>query len=251
MKIHFATVLLVAACGSSSNNPPAGDGPGSGSGQHDAKVYMDAPPNVPAMITISGTATQQTTNGGTPVAGVAIGAYKTSDPSTAVATATSDAMGKFSMTITTGGVPLDGYIKATKSGNVDTYLFPPAPLIADFSMASVNELDTNTYSLLEDTLGGGQTGQGAIVLEVTDSTGATVGGAAVTATPASTKTGYTMGTSPIPSFTATMTASDGRAYLTGNNAGSVSVSATKTGVTFKTHSVTVFSGAFTTTIITE
>ena len=47
-----------------------------------------------------------------------------------------------------------------------------------------NELDTNTFSLLEDTLGGGQTGEGPIVLLVYDTANMPVAGAAVVANPA-------------------------------------------------------------------
>src|SRR5262249_11059715 len=142
MKILCASVLLVAACGSS--NKTTGDGPGSGSA--DAKVYMDAPASIPAMITISGTASSRDLSGNaTPVQGVAVAAYKKTDPTTAVATATTDASGNYSLTVTTGGAPVDGYLKATKSGNTDTYLYPPAPLIADFTMGSINMLTPTTY----------------------------------------------------------------------------------------------------------
>jgi hypothetical protein len=250
--------LLLVACGGGSSGTTKTDGSpvdmgSGGSGVDasvDAKVYMDAHISVPAMITISGIATQQAQSGSMPAADVLIGAYRSSNPSTAVATATSDAQGKFMMTITTNGAPLDGYLKATKNGNVDTYLYPPAPLVADFTNASVNELDTGTFSLL--TLIGQAQDQPLIAALVTDAAAAPVAGASVSSTPAAHKTGYSgSGNPPLPDTTATSTKGDGRAYLFGMPVGSATVSATKTGVTFKTHSVGVFAGSFTTTVITE
>src|SRR6476661_10306894 len=104
-------LVLICACGSDkkSNNP---DGNGS---DVDAKVFMDAPVQVPAMITISGVATARSLQGTAPEAGVTVGAYKSSDEATPVATAMTDAMGKYTLTITTNGMALDGFVKASKT----------------------------------------------------------------------------------------------------------------------------------------
>ena len=247
MKTLFAIVLLAAACGGSSNTTPI-DGPGSGSGTPDApKVFMDAPVTVPATIMISGIASQQSISGPTPLAGVVVAAYKSSDPNTVVTMATTDNAGAYTLTITTNGMPVDGFLKATKTGNADTYLFQPAPLVADFTNASINMLDNNLYGLLS----GGDTTKAFAALEVLDAAGNLVAGAAVTSNPASAKVGYSSGTSPLPNYMATATAADGRAFLQGVPTGTVSVSATKSGSTFKTHSVTSVANAFITTVITE
>jgi hypothetical protein len=236
MTKHAMALILVAACGKSG-------------GGHQA----DAPPNVPAMITISGTATQQAMTGsGTPAQGVTVAAFRNSDENTPVAMTTTDASGNYTLTITTNGQPLDGFLKATKMGNADTYLYPPAPLVADFAMASINELDTTLYGLVAQLIGRGQPGQGMIALECVDTMNHTVAGAMVTSMPAAAHTGYSgSGSPPLPNIMATQTLADGRAFLFGLTPGMVMVSATATGATFKSHSLNVHADAFTTTIITE
>src|SRR3954454_17211325 len=101
MKI-VSFVLLIAACGGSSSNPGGADA----SGGADAQVFNDAPPSVPAMITIAGTAYDSGQNNSTPLAGVAIALKSRSDDST-IASATSDAQGKYSLPVTTGGHVVD------------------------------------------------------------------------------------------------------------------------------------------------
>ena len=237
-RYSFAIAIVLAACGGKS-----GGGGGGGGGGADA-------PTVPATITVSGTATQQSTTSGSPAPGVLVAAYKNSDESTALAMATTDANGNYSLTITTTGQPLDGFLKATKSGNADTYLYPPAPLTADFTDASVNELDTSLYDTIAQTIGRGQPGQGMIALEVQDAAANLIAGAMVTSNPAAAHTGYT-GSIGLPDTSATMTTTDGRAYLFGLAPGAITVMATMTGATFKTTSLSIHADAFTTTVITE
>jgi len=76
------------------------------------------------MITISGVVSERNTTTTTPKSGVVVTAYKASDDSV-VAMATSDAAGMYSISVTTNGVALDGYLKATNTGDLDTYLYPP------------------------------------------------------------------------------------------------------------------------------
>jgi hypothetical protein len=243
MRSALLTLLVsVVACGSSGggNNPDSNN-------QVDAKVFHDAPPNVPAMITISGTAAEPSTTGGadTPLAGVVVEAHKASDDSL-VTMATTDAQGKYSLTITTNGVPVDGYLKATLAQYGDTYLFPPAPLIADFTMGSVNMLKPGTVGLLYTVAGVGQmSGKGTVALEVLDATGTPVDGATITTNPAGT---YRYGNPPLQQNTATV---NGNGIAADLNAapGSIDVSATKAGTTFHTHTVKVFANSFTTTIV--
>ena len=201
------------------------------------------------MITISGTATQQDgSSNPQPASGVAVAAYKSSDETTPVAMTTTDAQGNYSLTIATNGQALDGFLKATSSGNVDTYLYPPAPLTADFSNAPIEVVATFLYNALA---GDGNTGgKQVLALEVVDTSFQPIAGASVTSTPAAPKTGYT-GSGLLPDTTATQTAADGRAFMFGLAAGQVMVSATKTGLTFKSHSVNLHANALTTTVITE
>ena len=201
------------------------------------------------MITISGVVSERNTTTTTPTAGVVVTAYKASDDSV-VAMATSDAMGKYSITVTTNGSALDGYLKATHTGDLDTYLYPPAPVSADFAGASVNLITSGTFDLVANTLcaGNQMATNGAMAVEVIDAAMAVVPGAVVTSTPAASKVCYNMG--GFPNKNATMTDTDGIAYMLNvPPTGTVSVTATKTGSTFASHSVKARPGAFTTTLI--
>ncbi|HEU0030604.1 MAG TPA: hypothetical protein VFQ53_08225 [Kofleriaceae bacterium] len=224
-------ITVVSACGDD-------DG---GGGNVDA-------PMVPATITISGTASARSLSGSTPAADVAVAAFATSNESTPVAMATTDASGNYTLTVTTNGAPLDGFLKATKTGLKDTYLVPPAPLVADFSGASLNMVESNIYSALfalcstsEDAT------KGVIALIVEDAAGNPVAGATVTSSPAPTKACYNS-SSGTPSGTVTETAADGTAYLFGT-VGNVTVSASGGG-TFKSHALNVHADSLNTTLIT-
>ncbi len=227
---RIALGLLLVACGGGSSKPT-----------------VDAP-TVPPMITVSGTATARDASGSTPLMGVTVGAYASSNESTAVATATSDAQGNFTLTIPTNGVALDGYVKATMSSYMDTYLYPPAPLSANFSGATVVMLTPSTFDLLANTLcnANQMTSMGTIAAEVEDGSGAFLAGATVASNPAATK--YCYDASGFPNRTATATDTDGLGYMF-NVTGTVTVTAMKTGSTFTSHSLKVRAGAFTTTLI--
>src|SRR6266850_5952484 len=146
---HVIVILCASltACGSSgSNKNPDSNGSGSdASPLIDASI--DAPP-APAMITISGTVTQTDAGGTTPLQGATVGAYRSSNETTAVATATSNAQGKFMMTITTGGVALDGFLKSTKASYTDTYLYATAPITMDMTNTPVNMVTTGNFQFL-------------------------------------------------------------------------------------------------------
>jgi hypothetical protein len=183
-----------------------------------------------------------------PLADVTIAAFANTDENTPVATATTDASGNYMLTIMTNGTALDGYLKATTSGYLDTYLYPPAPITADFSGASINMVTSNTFDLLANTLcRANQTAaNGTIAVEVVDAAGATVGGATVASTPAAST--YCYNSNGLPSSAATATATDGVAYMF-NVTGQATVSAMKTGSTFASHGVKARAGALTTTLI--
>lgn len=223
-----------------------------GCGSSGGGKSVDAP-NVAATIMISGTASERSLSGTTPVQGAMVAAYDSSDPNTVVAMTTTDASGNYSLMVPTMGKPVDGFVKAAKSGYMDTYLYAPAPLTADFGMASINMLTAQNFSLLQGALcnANQDTAKGTIAVEVVDSAMAgamTVGGVTVASTPAATK--YCYDKSGTPNQTATVTDTDGVAFMF-NVTGSVMVSATKSGVTFKSHTVNAVAGAFTTTLITE
>ena len=225
-----------AACGD--------DGGGGGGGSADA-------PTAPAMITVSGTATKREGISSSPAAGVMVAAYKNSDPNTAVATTMTDAQGMYSIMIPTGGVAVDGYLKATLASFLDTYLYPPKPLAADFANASLNIVNQGTVDTLSGTLcqRAQDAGMGLVAVLVADAANMPVVGATVSSTPAAAKYCYN-GNNGLPMASATMTAADGIAYMINLPPGEVTVNATKSGTTFVSHKVNARAGTLTTTPIT-
>ena len=234
-----ALVLFVAACGGSSSKP--------GESGPDAQVFNDAPPNVTTMITIGGTAKDNGQNSSTPLAGVAISLKNRADDST-LAMTTSDAQGKYSMTVPTNGHVVDAYILATKSGYVDAAAFPAAPFAADDSSADSNLVTTSNFNLLT-LYTGQQASNGIVIAEILDASGMPVAGATVASTPASGSYLYSDDNGVPASKPSTNT--DGTSFLVNVPVGSVAISATKSGNHFKTHSVTAKANTFTSTVITE
>jgi len=247
MKTRITVLVLVAACSGGTPGPGGGDDTNpdaNHSGGHDGPTG-----GIPDTITISGTAVEQTQTASTPLAGVAISGYTVSDDNTAIATATTDAQGNYSLSVPTHGAPVDGYLKATKSGEVDTYLYPPAPMTADFPMAPVNMVSTSNYSTLRSFIGG-TAGKGLVIALVVDAGGQPVAGATVSSSPASAKYVY-MDANGNP-FSTTATAADGISFMIDTPpTGTVTVSAAKSGATFKSHDIKARADKLTTTLISE
>jgi hypothetical protein len=239
MKAYVSMFALLVACGGSSN---------SGDDSHiDAPVAPhDAPSNIPAMITVSGTAAEQAQSGSTPQAGVAVGVFKVGNDATPLATATSDAMGKYSMVVATNNMGVDCYIKATKSGYVDTYAYPAGVLYADYAMADANMLSTSTFGLLVQ-FAGGHSGNGVITMIVLGASGMPVTGATVTSSPASGAYKYS-DSNGYPTSTSG-TAADGISFMVDVPPGDVTVNASKSGIQFVPHHVNARADKFTTTAI--
>lgn len=240
MTLRLACVLLLtslAACGSSDNNTTdSGNGSGSGSG------------SAAAMITITGTTVEKGLSTA-PLSGVTVGAYQNSDENTALATAVSDTAGNFSLTITTNGHPLDGFLKATVTGHLDTYLYPPTVLVADYSGASMNLVTRDTVNLLSGTACRHMIDdtQGVIAVEVVDATMTPVDGVMVASNPAAADYCYNA-TNGFPDSTLNATTTSGIGYML-DVSGEATVSATKSGTTFASHAVKARVGTVTTTLI--
>jgi hypothetical protein len=251
---YSVVFVALAACGGDSKaNPDGSPPPGS-----DATI--DAPPGGGGNpIVITGTAVQIMANGSAaPVAGAIIAGYRNGDDTNAVATTTSDVQGMYMLMVPSSGGALDGYLKATKSGLKDTYLYAPAPIEAD-TAAPVNMIDQNTLTILSGFASVTQgAANGLIALIVVDgpaSTSMPVAGAAVSVTPSGSDTAYRynrkIGTLEAPSASATTTDTDGTAYIFNvPPSTAVTVSAMKTGTTFKSHGLKAVPGALTTTLIT-
>jgi hypothetical protein len=252
MRIMRLALVCFALVGCGSDGKDKGGTDASVNGV-DAKKFNDAPATMNAMITVSGQATSRNTSGSAPEAGVTIEAFRNSNEATPIATTTTDAQGNYSLTIQTNGEAIDGFLKATKSGFVTTYLYPPYPLMMDYANAPVLMITPSTYDTL---CSFGQAGCargdgiGIIGLVVTDGTNP-VGGATVTSNPLASPIRYNamVGTVVLPSTTATSTYTDGIAYLFNLPPGQVTVSATKTGQTFASHGLKAWADELTTTVI--
>jgi hypothetical protein len=185
------------------------------------------------------------------LAGVTVGAYQNTDETTPVATATTDTAGNYTLTITTNGHALDGYIKATLADHLDTYLYPPSAITADYNGAALNII---TESVLM-TLSGSfchhaiDHTNGVVAVEVADASMTAVAGAMISSTPAAAAYCYNGATAGVPDSTATMTSTDGIGYML-DVTGDVTVSATKAGSTYASHKVKARVGSLTTTLIT-
>lgn len=245
-----ALILFLAACNGGGGDPMSSvDGGGDSPDAAPPQMVMDAPPsNVPSMITIKGKTTERGLSGTSNVAQVAIAVYKVTDEATPIAMTTSDAMGNFTLTVPTGGVPIDGFVKATKASYLDLYLYPPAAWIADDMDAGINMMTPGNRDLLNSFASGGQmANKGMVGLAVFDSSGMPVSGATFTSAPAAGATKY-MGGSGLPDANATMTSSEGVGFLF-NTEETVLVSANKSGMTFHAHTVKARPGTFTTTSV--
>lgn len=246
LALIYAGVLGLAACGGDGSDTPDAARPGD-----DAAVQVDGPP-APPMITITGTAVSRGLGGAQPVADALVGGYRNSDEATALATTMTDAQGNFTLVIDTRGEALDGFLKATKAGFKDTYLYPPAPIAAD-TTAPVNMVAENLYGTLSTLAQGNQqAGNGLIALVVVDGSSATsmpVAGATVSSEPAAGAYRYNMG--GFPNSQAAATDADGVAYMFNVPPNvQVTVSATKAGSTFRTHPLKAWPDQLTTTLIT-
>jgi len=56
--------------------------------------------------------------------------------------------GAYSFMLATSSVPIDGYLQASKSGFIDSYLYPPFPLAVDTLNADPLLITPGTLSLL-------------------------------------------------------------------------------------------------------
>jgi hypothetical protein len=200
------------------------------------------------MITVSGTAVKRSISTITPAVGATVDAFRADDTVPLVST-TTDAQGKYSLAVATDGA-FDGYVKSALSSYLDTYLYPPAPLTASFSALSINHIDSSTLNYLSNTSCGSAqlTTNGIVAVVVVDANNMPVAGVAVSSAPAATKYCYN-GTSGLPDMAATMTATDGVAYMINVPAGKVTVSAQKVGIVFRPHDVTARANVLTGTLI--
>ncbi len=226
------TLFGLVACGGSSGDDDGTDGP-----------------PVPTTIMITGVAQTISAGGTDPAPDVLIEAFANSDAATVITSAMTDAQGNYTLTVTTNGVALDGFLKASKSNLLDTYLYAPEPIAENFDGASINMISQNTLDGLAGVFCGDDqsTSNGVIAALIYDAADMPVAGAMMSSSPAPSSVCYN-GTNGLPSNNATATAADGIGYMF-NVTGNVTVSGTAAGLTLRSHAVTARAGALTTTLI--
>jgi hypothetical protein len=203
---------------------------------------------VPAMVTVVGTTSEIGIGGRTPIGGVTIEAYEEGG-TTPVAMTTSAADGTYTLTITTNGEALDGYLLGKLAGKKDTYLYPAGPLTADISGATVLLLTQQVFDTASTLAQGGQTdGMGFIGIQVYDGANMGVGDVMLSSSPSG-NVRYN-GSNGLPNSSGTMTMTDGLGYIFNVPAGRVTLMATGGGMTFKSHTITARADQVTTTLIT-
>ena len=225
----FASVLLTSLVACAADNP----------GDDDVPVEP-----TPGHIALSGKHLEQGQGGSSALAGATITAYRASDDSQ-LASATTDSSGKYTLDISE--TPCDCYVKASKSGYADTYLYPATPWSQSATIDTA-QLTSTTFTLL-NTFAGGTTTKGLIIATVVSGSGDPVSGAKISSSPASGSYKYSDGSGQ-PTGSAGTTA-DGIAFFMSAPVGDISLSATKSGMTFKSHSLNAHAGALTMTFISE
>lgn len=167
MGFHRATAValatgLLAACGGDGSGgvdvliivpdapPPDSPPPVDAPGPNLACVNDPAPATGPNPLAVSGSASdinivsQMTV----PVAGATLQAFRIGQAQ-AVANSTSDANGNWTLSIPNPATTaVDGYIRASKTGNRTVYLYPPGPMAADIAMAPLLLFSNTTFSTI-------------------------------------------------------------------------------------------------------
>lgn len=218
--LSLVSAVLIAAC-KSSTSPT------------NSVAYtcstLSYPTTAPASITVSGVVQGFTSS---PIDSAVVLAFK-NGTATPVDSTMTNASGQFTLNASTGGAPLDGYVKASKSGLIDTYAFPSAPLPANASI-TLTMINTTTLGLLASNDGVTPVaGKGALAIRPVDCTETVVPTATVSTSPSATLYGDASGD-----------------FFAFNVApGSVQVNAQYQSHVFHSHSVTAIADAVTITII--
>ncbi len=175
-----------------------------------------------------------------PLAGVTVTGHLVADDSeiaTADPTATD---GTFSISVTTNGLPVDGYVKLINPADttyLETRIYPPAPLVQDLAGNRGMMFNDGLLSVLANFgLTHDQSTKGIVGILVLDCNGEPVIGATVTLNPASGQIFYN-GPNGTPSPAATETAGDGLALIFNVDAGDVEIGAEVGGQQMRKHTI--------------
>ena len=259
----FLLVVLVACSPSTTDNQSNPDAhvtvDSKGGGGSDAFVFMDAPAGpfgclgqpvpttAPDPVALSGTATTLSGTTSVPAPGVKVQALHISDNSAITASVTTDSSGAYSLSLPTGGNALDVYLRASKSGDRDTTVFPATNLFADSTGGEVVIITQSDFDFLAQLSNKSQSSsKGAVGVIVTDCDGTVLQGAVITTQPSVPVVYVNNGT---PDTSATSTDATGVGLVFNVPAGSVTLSATVNGMTLRSHTINAIAGVTTTAAI--
>ena len=232
--VLLAFSLVIAACGEDSSGPAEGFG----------CVNDPLPTTAPGLVTVDGQILGNALSPG-PVSGAIVTAFRVS-PAESLAVDTSSTPGFYTVSINTGNVPVNGYLRVTSSGKVDTYAYPSRPLAGNLTtnvlMPTQSELDFLALAVSVTQ----SASNGFIGVVVKNCFGDPVAGATVSTNPGGTVK-YNSGGAP--SSSATSTSDDGVAYVFNVPAGNVTVRANGGGETLREHAVNARAGKVTLTEI--
>ncbi len=234
-------VVALVGCGRIGFDPLGGPGGTSGDGGGgDATAPLACPigTTAPDPLTVSGFAFRATT--GIHQAGVAVAAMTTVN-GTPIATATTDLLGNFSLSVPTGGAPIAAYFSLTKTGFLTSVSVPDQP--TDKNMTNIAgfmgmQIDVDgLYSAGNTTQ---DTAAGTLFVTVEDCAGTPIAGAMIATTPPA-KIVYSSGI--LPSGSATATGTSGYAWALNVPVGTVQLAASAPGKTFAGHPVDILAGS--------
>jgi hypothetical protein len=195
------------------------------------------PTTAPAMITISGTVIDRGISS-PPLAGATLKVMTRTG--TMLGMGTSDANGLFSIMITTGGLPVDGYVQATAMGHIETDAYPAVPWSADWDLSALNMVTPGILTVLaaEASITVDMT-KAQIFVGVQDCSGNGVDMATVSSNPMG-QVVYLVGQSP--DSTATSTDPQGFAVIANVTPGPVTANAMANSTTFRERAFTGVAG---------
>lgn len=123
----------------------------------------------PIPVVIAGTLSILGTTGNAAAAAATVVVQRRADDTT-VATTTTDAAGNFSLPVSAGGVPFDGYLTLTKDGLVPARLYISRPLTSSIQIGNISLLSSATLSIVHGLLGVQPTATGTtVIISVRDS----------------------------------------------------------------------------------
>lgn len=205
----------------------------------------------PDMITITGRVRQGLINA-TNAANVKIELLPASEQPPALVTTTTGADGRFTLTIPTGGQPVDGVGRFTKDGFINEWFYPGEPLARSYSgleglMGRTSDLDNPLIGLVFGTSYDAQKGLVAVLVLDCDNT--PIEGATVTLDPPGEKVLYADG-SGFPSPLQLQTSRAGAVFGWNMPVGTIQISGSVGGRALKAHSFKTHQGEISLTLLT-